>query len=285
MAFVDFSGNVDFAIANYGLGLSLLCSFGAIEIVFAYQILEPNPNSGMQNLARLLSNLNISFECVSHAESKTIAEYSDIVQKTVSEGLAVKTILLSNKTVLVACATRRIALDQLGKHLGAKLRILDAATILSLASIDMHPFAAHSKSPFLLSPMESSYPLLIDSDLLDSKKIVFRAFSGLESISIHVAQLKVFLESNENQIINFKDLSAAKAEKSPSGILKIEKAAVKEKAELLGVTATKNGDFSNWYSQVLLRTEMMDYYDISGCYIIRPWAYSIWKHIQGLLKN
>ena len=26
---------------------------------------------------------------------------------------------------------------------------------------------------------------------------------------------------------------------------------------------------------------MIDYYDISGCYILRPWAYSIWEQIQG----
>lgn len=25
---------------------------------------------------------------------------------------------------------------------------------------------------------------------------------------------------------------------------------------------------------------MLDYYDISGCYILRPWAYKIWKQIQ-----
>ncbi|KAI8926136.1 hypothetical protein BC831DRAFT_400366 [Entophlyctis helioformis] len=49
---------------------------------------------------------------------------------------------------------------------------------------------------------------------------------------------------------------------------------------LIGLTVKKDEDFPTWYSQVLLRTEMMDYYDISGCYIIRPWAYNIWKEIQ-----
>lgn len=24
---------------------------------------------------------------------------------------------------------------------------------------------------------------------------------------------------------------------------------------------------------------MIEYYDISGCYILRPWSYSIWEHI------
>ncbi|CAM9535288.1 unnamed protein product, partial [Sphacelaria rigidula] len=25
---------------------------------------------------------------------------------------------------------------------------------------------------------------------------------------------------------------------------------------------------------------MIDFYDISGCYILRPWAYQIWEAIQ-----
>lgn len=32
--------------------------------------------------------------------------------------------------------------------------------------------------------------------------------------------------------------------------------------------------------QVIKYSEMIDYYDISGCYILRPWAYSIWEAIQ-----
>ena len=26
---------------------------------------------------------------------------------------------------------------------------------------------------------------------------------------------------------------------------------------------------------------MLDYYNVSGCYILRPWSYSIWESIQG----
>lgn len=34
---------------------------------------------------------------------------------------------------------------------------------------------------------------------------------------------------------------------------------------------------------------MLDYYDISGCYILRPWGYGIWERVQqffdGLIKE
>lgn len=51
----------------------------------------------------------------------------------------------------------------------------------------------------------------------------------------------------------------------------------------LGIEAKKEDDFASWYTQVLLRAEMMDYYDISGCYILRPWCFAIWKQIQAFL--
>jgi len=43
--------------------------------------------------------------------------------------------------------------------------------------------------------------------------------------------------------------------------------------------------FSEWYSNVITASEMIDYYDISGCYILRPWAYSIWEQIQGFFDG
>jgi prolyl-tRNA synthetase len=47
-----------------------------------------------------------------------------------------------------------------------------------------------------------------------------------------------------------------------------------------GLTAGKLEDFASWYTQVITKAEMIDYYDISGCYILRPFAYSIWEEIQ-----
>jgi len=53
-----------------------------------------------------------------------------------------------------------------------------------------------------------------------------------------------------------------------------------QKVNLTGIEAKKAEDFPAWYSQVVVRSEMIEYYDISGCYILRPWSYSIWEQIQ-----
>ncbi|KAK4049113.1 ribose-phosphate pyrophosphokinase 1 [Microbotryomycetes sp. JL221] len=49
----------------------------------------------------------------------------------------------------------------------------------------------------------------------------------------------------------------------------------------LGITVPKEqAVFGEWYSQVLTKGDMLDYYDISGCYILKPWSYGIWQDIQ-----
>ncbi|KAF9976714.1 hypothetical protein BGZ73_008021 [Actinomortierella ambigua] len=53
----------------------------------------------------------------------------------------------------------------------------------------------------------------------------------------------------------------------------------------IGMECTKEGDFSKWYQQVLTRSDMIEYYDVSGCYILRPWAYGIWEQVQTWLDR
>ena len=49
----------------------------------------------------------------------------------------------------------------------------------------------------------------------------------------------------------------------------------------LKLSAKKLEAFADWYSQVIVASEMIEYYPISGCYILRPWSYGIWEAIQG----
>lgn len=35
--------------------------------------------------------------------------------------------------------------------------------------------------------------------------------------------------------------------------------------------------------QIVVRGEMIEYYDVSGCYILRPWSYSIWEYIRDFM--
>jgi len=48
----------------------------------------------------------------------------------------------------------------------------------------------------------------------------------------------------------------------------------------LGLEAKKEENLPDWYSQVLIKAEMLEYYDVSGCYILRPWSFSIWEVLK-----
>ncbi|HOL18583.1 MAG TPA: proline--tRNA ligase, partial [Bacillota bacterium] len=42
-------------------------------------------------------------------------------------------------------------------------------------------------------------------------------------------------------------------------------------------------DYSQWYIDVITKTEMMDYAPVKGCMAIRPFGFAIWEKIQELL--
>jgi prolyl-tRNA synthetase len=59
-----------------------------------------------------------------------------------------------------------------------------------------------------------------------------------------------------------------------------DKKTAKKGETLLALQWKKDENFAMWYSDVIVLSEMISYYDISGCYILRPWSYKIWDMIQ-----
>jgi prolyl-tRNA synthetase len=47
-----------------------------------------------------------------------------------------------------------------------------------------------------------------------------------------------------------------------------------------GMTAKKAENFDEWYTQVILKSEVADYSPVSGCVVYRPMGYAIWENIQ-----
>ena len=42
----------------------------------------------------------------------------------------------------------------------------------------------------------------------------------------------------------------------------------------------RSEDFSKWYTDVILRTDMVDYAPVRGCMVIKPYGYAVWELIQ-----
>ncbi len=44
--------------------------------------------------------------------------------------------------------------------------------------------------------------------------------------------------------------------------------------------AKRDEDFPQWYTDVILKTDMVDYSDVRGCMVIKPYGYGVWELIQ-----
>ena len=52
------------------------------------------------------------------------------------------------------------------------------------------------------------------------------------------------------------------------------------KEETLGITIKKHEDFSEWYNEVVIKSELAEHSVIKGFMVIRPRGYAIWEKIQ-----
>ncbi len=55
--------------------------------------------------------------------------------------------------------------------------------------------------------------------------------------------------------------------------------------EDLGITVKKDEDFSEWYTQVVLKAKLADYAPVKGLIVLRPDGYSIWESIKNSLDS
>jgi len=53
----------------------------------------------------------------------------------------------------------------------------------------------------------------------------------------------------------------------------------------IGITVSKSENFSEWYTQVVIKTELADYAPVKGLIVLRPDGYSIWESIKESLDK
>jgi prolyl-tRNA synthetase len=53
----------------------------------------------------------------------------------------------------------------------------------------------------------------------------------------------------------------------------------------IGITVKKNEDFSEWYTQVVIKAHLTDYAPVKGLIVLRPYGYSIWESLKSSLDQ
>jgi len=125
---------------------------------------------------------------------------------------------------------------------------------------------------------------------LEGQNLGVHPLTNEATIVVSYQDLEKFLAAQGNpvKVVDF-DAAPAPApadKKEKKEEKKEQKKPAKKKGEtMLGIEAKKAEDFPLWYSQVVTRAEMIEYYDISGCYILRPWSMFIWKKIRAFFDE
>ncbi|KAI0305317.1 hypothetical protein B0F90DRAFT_1809084 [Multifurca ochricompacta] len=192
--------------------------------------------------------------------------------------------------VVVARDTTETNSHSLGKKLNLKeLRLASEDLLSEFFSLDKD-----SLSPLALNAETFSKVItVVDPSLATAQvPLAVRALSSSRTVFLSGADILTYvrkLETEETKVQEV-DFVALKKETTDGAISQTKPAEREEKPEKedpkiegavqIAVGVKKEVDFAAWYTNVLVKADMLDYYSVSGCYILRPWSYSIWEIIQ-----
>ncbi|RLN73457.1 hypothetical protein BBJ28_00007742 [Nothophytophthora sp. Chile5] len=134
---------------------------------------------------------------------------------------------------------------------------------------------------------------VLDKALLETSKVNCHPLRNDLTYALTPNALMAFAKhyNHEPIVVDFaaqeEEAAAAPAPKAAKGAKKAQvesKKAVEQKTNE-GMSCTKKGNFADWYTDAITKSGMIDYYDVSGCYILRPYSYEIWERVQAFLDG
>ncbi len=261
-----------------------------------------------------LSGLGISHQTYAHKPAFTVQEQMEAIGHL--EGAKTKNLFLRDKkhglflvTASHDAKTDTKTIASILKLSGANLRFADTATldrVLGVAQGSVGPLALLNDSG------NKEVTFVLDAALLESEIINSHPLRNDLTTAVASSDILRFAEATGHPPVIVDFSAAAALQNGGVGGSKANGAAVAvsrlqregrpgsepksgkkkhhgrasestknlKKETLLGIEKSKAQDFSGWYQQVITFSEMIDYSDISGCYILRPWGYEVWEQIQ-----
>eukprot|EP01041_Mallomonas_annulata_P010901 gene10901-22754_t len=250
---------------------------------------------------QLLIELNITSTTYSHAHAFTVEEQAVHIGHL--PGTLTKNLFLRDKKYGLYLVTTKsnqdVNLKQFASMLnlsGANFRFGDEELLKEKLGVEKG-----SVSPFaIMNDKNTEVTFCIDKNLLESDLINIHPLRNDRTTSLSPEALsKVMTHLNHTPVVldftatSTTSSTSTTAEKAPKPAKVQSKSIPKNETEgnetsskgmkketLLGLSVRKDEDFAAWYTQAITLSEMIDYSDISGCYILRPWSYFIWEVIQ-----
>ncbi|KAI0065259.1 prolyl-tRNA synthetase [Artomyces pyxidatus] len=258
--------------------------------------------SSIESATQALAALSIiPWAAVSHAQVSSPSTWKDALENTPDTPKAfelVKFLVFKPKTaknatpvpvVVIARDETETSSGALGKKLNLKdLRLASEDLLSEFFSLDKD-----SLSPLALNEQTfSKVVTVVDASLASTTSpLAVHALSSTSTLFLSGADILTYLrklETTESKLQEI-DFAALKTESTEAAqakpVEKKDKKPEKEDAKIEGavqiaIGVKKEVDFATWYTNVLIKADMLDYYSVSGCYILKPWSYSIWEIIQ-----
>mmetsp|Transcript_6577 Transcript_6577/g.7157 ORF Transcript_6577/g.7157 Transcript_6577/m.7157 type:complete len:692 (+) Transcript_6577:46-2121(+) len=233
------------------------------------------------NLLQLFSSLSLQQATHIHEVAATVEEQALKVGHLA--GVLTKNLFLKDKKyglfLITTVSTRDVNLKAIATALnlsGANFRFGDEQLLqekLGVVRGAVSPFA-------LVNDNAKEVKFYIDKALLQAELINIHPLRNDRTTSLTPGELTRFLEHIDHKPfeIDFDRLNTQ--DPAVKGGDEENQGKNVKKETLLGLSVKKEEDFANWYTQAITLSEMIDYSDISGCYILRPWSYFIWESIQ-----
>ncbi|KUF91404.1 hypothetical protein AM588_10006169 [Phytophthora nicotianae] len=248
-------------------------------------------------VAAALTSLSIAYEKHEHRELPTtedvIAELSHL------PGLSTKNLVFKDKKeglfLVTAAPTTVVDTKKLGARLhaagiGGKKWNLRFATEDVLANT--LKVTKGSVSPLcVMHDAKNEVRFVLDKALLDTTQVNCHPLRNDQTYSIKSDDLLKFVKhyNHEPIVVDFaaqteEPSAATEKTKAPKAKKEEKKKPVEQKANE-GMSVTKKENFADWYTDAITKSGMIDYYDVSGCYILRPYSYEIWERVQQFLDR
>ena len=239
-------------------------------------------------------SLSIVHALESHTAAFTVDEQADILKHL--PGVLTKNLFFKDKKhgyfLVTAASTQTVDTKILAKKLNMgkmNLRFASEEVLTEKLGVEQG-----SVTPLcVMNDTAGEVTFVLDASLLQVDTINCHPLQNDKTVSISPDDLKKFCVHYKHDplIIDFEAVvEAAEAPAKPVKGAKMQKKkkAVDETASSKnqdGVSASKEDNFSEWYTETITKSGLIDYYDVSGCYILRPDSYAIWEHIQEFLNK
>mmetsp|Transcript_27454 Transcript_27454/g.58740 ORF Transcript_27454/g.58740 Transcript_27454/m.58740 type:complete len:918 (-) Transcript_27454:73-2826(-) len=264
----------------------------------------PDDNAFSENASVVkLREFGLQFEVYAHEQCVTADELIEKVPLSSDKETHTKNLFFKDKKHGLFLVTHATSTTFNTKQLGALLNLQGKVNMRLANGEALEKFL--KVKPGCVGPLcivnddAKEVTLVVDNALVDGSfdYVHSHPLQNDASVKLQPAVLKQFFKQAgiEPAVVDFSDKGAtstsqnaaagnptksskSKQQKAPK---KQQKSNQNEKGKTkLALQYKKAENFPMWYSNVIVLSEMISYYDISGCYILRPWSYKIWDLMQ-----